>query len=225
MSGPTFVRRSLHLPDSLTIPHWRSILRHAVPNVVVGKLVPAAVFIGLLQVSGTRIAVTGALAWTLAAMAASKLRKKPIPGLLWLTTLALVARTAVALATGSVLIYFLQPTVATWLVGAAFLISVPLGRPLAERLALDFCPLDDDARAHPVVRRFFRDVSLWWGFTSMVNFGITLWSLLSHSPTTFVLLKSMLGPATTTVTLLVGFIWLRMLMSRAGTNVVFATGA
>ena len=215
------IGQSLHIPDSLTIPHWRSVVRHAIPNVVEGKLIPAAMFIALFQMAGTRPALLGALSVALLAMGSRVARKKSIPGLLWLTTLALIARTVAALATGSVVIYFLQPTIATCLVGGAFLVSVLVGRPLAERLALDFFPLDDATRNHPVVRRFFRDVSLWWGFTSLVNFSITLWLLLSHSPTTFVLVKSVLGPATTTVTLTVAFFWFRSLMSRTGTEVVF----
>ena len=219
---PTQVIR-LHLPSSLTLPHWRSVLRHAIPNVLEGKLIPAVVFIGLLEFLGTRSAVIGALAFALAAMIGRVVRKKTIPGLLWLTTLGLLARTIAALATGSIVIYFLQPTVATALVGMAFLLSVLVRRPLVERIMLDFCPLDDETRAHPQLQRFFRHVSLWWAFTSMVNFGITLWLLLSHSPTTFVLVKSFLGPATSTVTLGVAFVWFKAMMARSGTTVVFAS--
>jgi len=119
-----------------------------------------------------------------------------------LTTVALLARTVATLATGSVAVYFIQPTAATCLVGAAFLLSVPLKRPLVGRLALDFVPLDDATRSHPTVRRFFSQLSLWWGRTSMVNFAITLWLLLTASPTTFVLFRA--------------------LMTRSGTSVVFA---
>ena len=111
----------MDLPDSLTIPHWRHALRHALPNVIEGKLLPAALFIGLLEVWGTRTAVLGALAFALAAMVGRVVRSKTIPGILWLTTLGLLARTIAALATGSVIIYFLQPTIATALVGLAFL--------------------------------------------------------------------------------------------------------
>ena len=218
---PTQVIR-LHLPSSLTLPHWRSVLRHAIPNVLEGKLIPAVVFIGLLEFLGTRSAVIGALAFALVAMVGRVVRKKTIPGLLWLTTLGLLARTIAALATGSIVIYFLQPTVATALVGTAFLVSVFVRRPLVERIMLDFCPLDDETRTHPQLQRFFRHVSLWWAFTSMVNFGITLWLLLSHSPTTFVLVKSFLGPATSTVTLGVAFVWFKAMMARSGTTVVFA---
>lgn len=196
--------------------------RHALPNIIEGKLIPILVFVGLLELVSTTAALLGALAWALAALSRRIIRKQHVSGLLVLTTVGLTARTAAALATGSVFIYFLQPTVATCLMGGAFLVSVPLGKPLAERLALDICPLDDKTRSHPTLRRFFSHVSLWWAFTSMINFSITLWLLLSQSPTTFVLVKSVLGPITTTVTLSVAFFWFRSLMARTGTSVVFA---
>ena len=212
----------MDLPESLTIPHWRSMARHAVPNVLEGKLIPAVLFIALLEAWGTNTAVIGALIFALGAMIARVVRAKTIPGLLWLTTLGLLARTIAALATGSIVIYFLQPTIATAVFGLAFLVSVPLRRPLVERLALDFVPLDDDTRAHPLLQRFFRAVTLWWAFTSMVNFTITLWLLLNESPTTFVVIKSFLGPVTSTVTLLVAFVGLRHLMASSGVRLVFA---
>lgn len=213
----------MHLPNSLTVPHWRSIVRHATPNIVEGKLLPTAVFLVALHWGGTRPAVIGALVFALTAIAVRLARKKRVPGLLWLTTLALTARTIAALAAGSLVVYFLQPTISTLLVGAGFLISALIKRPLVERLALDLFPIDEETRAHPVLRRFFRDVTLWWAFTSMVNFAITLWLLLSHSPTTFVLVKSVLGPVTTTVTLGAAFFWFRSLMARSGTTVILAS--
>lgn len=212
----------MHLPTTLTIPHWRQVLRHAIPNVVEGKVIPIVVFVGLLQFVGTTAALLGALAWSLAALLRRIARKEQVSGVLVLTTVGLAARTIAALATGSIFIYFLQPTLATGMVGAAFLISVPLGRPLAERLTMDICPLDDEARNHPTLRRFFSHVSIWWAFTSMVNFAITVWLLVAQSTTTFVLVKSVLGPITTTITLGAAFFWFRALMARTGTDVVFA---
>lgn len=197
-------------------------MRHAVPNVVEGKIIPVVLFIGLLHLAGTTPALLGALAFSLGALGRRLKRKETVSGLLVLTTVGLVARTVAALLTGSLIIYFLQPTVATALVAATFLGSVMLGRPLAERLLVDMCPVGDETRSHPELQRFFTHVSLWWAFTSSINFGITLWLLLDHSPTTFVLVKSVLGPVTTTITLLVAFAWFRSLMARSGTQVVFA---
>lgn len=212
----------MHLPATLTIPHWRAIFRHALPNVIEGKLVPTVTFLALLHWLGATVALGGALAWSLGAVARRCLRRERVSGILVLTTLALIAKTVAAIATGSLFIYFLQPTVATCLFGLSFFLSVMLGKPLVERLAMDVVPFEEPARSHPALRRFFRHVTLWWGFTSMINFTITLWLLLSHSPTTFVLVKSFLGPATTALTMTVAFFWFRSQMARHGTRVVFA---
>ncbi len=186
-------------------------------------MIPVLLFVGLLEFAGTAPALLGALGFSLAALLRRLVRRQQASGLLILTTVGLVARTVAALATGSLIVYFLQPTVSTALVGIAFIASVILGRPLAERLLLDLCPVTDESRANPDLRRFLTHLSLWWGFTSAVNFSVTLWLLLSQSPTTFVLAKSVLGPATTTLTLGVGFLWFRSLMGRSGTRVVFAS--
>lgn len=186
-------------------------------------MIPVLLFVGLLQVAGTAAALIGALGFSLAALARRLARRQEVSGLLVLTTVGLVARTVAALATGSLIVYFLQPTVSTALVAFAFIGSVILGRPLAERLLLDVCPIDDENRHNPDLRRFLGHLSLWWGFTSAINFSVTLWLLLTASPTTFVLVKSVLGPISTTLTLGVGLIWFRMLMARSGTRVVFAT--
>jgi hypothetical protein len=192
------------------------------PNVIEAKLVPVALFLVLLEFAGTRVALVGALAWSLLALARRRRQGRRTSGLLVLTTVGLAARTFAALLTGSLVIYFIQPTVATALVGLSFLGSVVVGRPLVERLILDVCPMDEATRCHPTLRRFFAHVSLWWAFTSMVNFGITLWLLLYHSPATFLLVKSMLGPLTTTITLSVAYLWFRNLVARSGAVVVLA---
>lgn len=212
----------VHSSHTLLLPHWRAVARHALPNVVQGKLIPVLLFVVTLRLAGTTAALLAALVWSVGALWFRRSRGKAASGILVLTTVALAARTVAAIATGSLFVYFLQPTLTTCLVGLAFLVSVPLGRPLAERVAMDLCPMDDETRAHPSLRRFFHHASLWWAFTSMVNFGITVWLLVSQSPTTFVLVKSALGPTTTAVTLAVAFVWFRALMARSGTRVAFA---
>lgn len=210
----------MHKPTPLQLPGWRAIARHALPNVLEGKIIPLIVFLGLLKVVGTTSALIGALAWSLVALARRHRQQRQTSGILVLTTVGLAARTVAALATGSLVVYFIQPTVATALIAAAFLGSVLVGRPLVERLFVDLCPVDAETRDHPQLRRFYNHASLWWAFTSAVNFAITLWLLLNHSPTTFLLVKSFLGPLTTTVTLSVAYWWLRSSLARSGTAVV-----
>jgi hypothetical protein len=102
----------------------------------------------------------------------------------------LTARTAVAFATGSAFIYFLQPTLGTFLVAGLFLISVPLGKPLAERLAHDFCALPASLMANVRVKRFFLRISLLWAFTYIVNGSTMMYLLTQRSLNTYLMFRS-----------------------------------
>jgi hypothetical protein len=120
-------------------------------------------------------------------------------------------------------VYFLQPTISTALVGLAFLASVFLQRPLAERLAADFCPFEPGTSEHPMLRLFFLRLSLLWAITSLINAALTLWLLLTQSVTTFVVVKSFMGPAFTVVTLAVATIWFRHRLKRSGLRLEFGS--
>lgn len=205
----------------VVIPNVRSVLRHALPNIIEGKLVPLLLFVGFLEIVGTVWALLVALGWSLAAIAYRTSRGQRVPGLIVLSAAALAARTLAALLTGSMVVYFLQPTVTTVVVGIAFLASVPLGSPLARKLAYDFLPFDDDTRSHPLVQQFFVRLSLFWAFTSLVNATITVWLLMTQSTTTFVLAKSVLGPTTGAVTIGAMLLWFRFTVSRHGSRIVW----
>lgn len=208
----------------LIIPDLRRSLRHALPHVVEGKLVPLVLFVGLLEFAGTVWALIASLTWSLGSLLVRKLRSRPVSGLVALSALTLGARTIVAVATGSLFVYFLQPTLTTAVVGIAFLVSVPLGAPLAQRVAFDLLPFDEVTKRHPLVRAFFVRMSLVWAATSLANALVTAWLLLRASPTTFVMVKSVLGPATAATTIGVMLVWLRFMVGRTGTRIVWGTG-
>lgn len=210
----------MHHP--IVIPHLRSALRHALPNIVEGKVVPVVLFVVLLELTGSTWALLAALAWSLASIGYRRSTGRRVPGLIILSAVALTARTIAALASGSMVVYFIQPTVTTVLVGIAFIVSVVRRDPLAQRLAADVLPFDDDTSAHPLVRRFFVRLSVLWAITSMINASITIWLLLTQSTTTFVLVKSILGPTTGAVTIAIGLIWFRFTLVRSGTRLVWA---
>ena len=210
----------MHQP--IVIPNLRHAIRHALPNVIEGKIIPVVLFVGLLELTGSTWALLTALAWSLASIGYRRATGRRVPGLIVLSAVALTARTIAALASGSMFVYFLQPTVTTVLVGIAFMVSVALGNPLAQKLACDVLPFDDATTAHPLVRQFFLRLSVLWAITSMVNASITIWLLLTQSTTTFVLVKSVLGPATAGVTIGVGLIWFRLSLMRSGTKLVWA---
>lgn len=207
----------------LIVPDLRRSLRHALPNVVEGKIVPLVLFVGLLQLVSLNWALGGSLAWSVASLVVRRLTSRPASGIVVLSVITLAARTAVALTTGSMLVYFLQPTLTTVMVGLAFLVSVPLGAPLAQRLAFDLLPFDEATKRHPLVREFFVRMSLVWAAASLANAAVTVWLLLASSVTTFVMVKSVLGPATAAVTIGAMLVWLRIAAARRGTDVVWRT--
>jgi len=213
------------LQSPLIVPDLRRTVRHAVPNIIEGKVVPLALFLAAVQLASTAWALGVSLAWSLGSLAYRKWNAKPVPALIVLSTITLTARTAVALATGSLVVYFLQPTLTTAAVGVAFLVSVPLGMPLAQRLAFDLMPFDEHTKRHPLVRSFFVRMSLLWAATSLVNAAITVWLLLESSTTTFVVVKSVLGPGTAVVTIGLMLVWLRFAVARTGTALVWSRAA
>jgi hypothetical protein len=178
-------------------------------------------FVGFLELLGTVWALLVALVWALGTVTYRRATGRRVPGLIILSTAALVAKTIATLVTGSMVVYFLQPTVTTVVVGATFLISVPLGNPLAQRLAYDVLPFDEATKAHPLMRQFFVRLSVLWSFTSLVNAAFTVWLLLTQSTTTFVLVKAVLGPATATVTVGSMLLWFRFRILRSGTALVW----
>lgn len=208
-------------PHPVVIPDLRHVVRHALPNLVEGKLVPVALFVGFLELLGNVPALLIALAWSLGSLSLRRLTGRTVSGLIVLSAVALAARTIAAVATGSMLVYFLQPTITTVFVGMAFLASVRMGTPLAQKLAFDLLPFDDATKDHPLVRQFFVRLSVFWAFTSLVNAAITFWLLLSASTTTFVLVKSLLGPATAVGTIGTMLVWLRLTVRRTGTPIVW----
>jgi hypothetical protein len=198
------------------IPRLRTLARHALPHVVEGTVVPLALFLLTLRLVGVWGAVLIGLGWTYAAVGRRLLTGRRVPGILVLGAVTLTARTVVAMVSGSVVVYFLQPTLGTALVAGAFLLSVPLRRPLAQRLARDFCPIPEDVLENAHVRRFFRQVTLLWAVTQLANASVTLWLLLSESLATFLIAKTLVSWGLTGTAIAVSTIWFRRSMTRHG---------
>jgi hypothetical protein len=207
--------------EVLVIPNVRAVARRSAHSLVEAKLVPLLVFLSFLEFAGTTGAVAAALAWSVACVAFRLGTGRRVPGLVVLSTAGLAVRTVGALATGSMVVYFLQPTASTAIVGVAFLVSVGSGRPLAQRLAQDFCPFDATSAQHPSVRQFFVRLSLLWALTSTLNAAVTLWLLLTQPVATFVVVKTFLGPGFTAITVLVAVAWFRLSARGSGLRLAF----
>jgi hypothetical protein len=179
----------MHHPP-LEIPRLRALARHALPNLVEATVVPLLVFYAALWLVGVWGGLIGALVWSYTAIVRRLVVGRPVPGLLALGAIGLTARTVVAALSGSVFVYFLQPTLTTVLIAGVFLASVPAGRPIAERLAGDFCPLPATFIGSPPVRRFFARITVLWAFVQLTNAALSVWLLITQPVGTYVLAKS-----------------------------------
>lgn len=215
-SSPGRSRRNSVDHHAFELPRLRDLARRAAPQVVEATLVPLVLFYGALAALGATGAITAALGWNYLALARRFVRREGFPGLLVISSLALTARSLLALASGSksLFVYFLQPSLATALVGGAFLLSVPLGRPLAERLAHDFVPMPASFVSKPKVRQLFVRISLLWALVSLANAAGTIALLLNLPIATYLMAKTGLSSVLTVGGIALSSWWFRRGLQR-----------
>jgi len=198
------------------IPRIRNLVRHAFPRVLEGTIIPVALFVLALHFFGVTGAIVAGLMWTYSAIGVRLLTRRRVPGILLLGALTLTARSILTFATGSTFVYFLQPTLGTAMVAFAFLVSVPAGRPLVQRLASDFCPIPATLFEHAPVRQIFLRLTLLWAAAQFANAAVTLYLLLSQSVGVFVVTRTLVSLAITVVTIAISAVWFLRSMRRAG---------
>jgi len=134
----------------------------------------------------------------------------------------ITARTIAAFASGSVFIYFLQPSLTTVVVAGAFLLSVPAGRPLAERLAHDFVPLDPEVLHLPGVKKVFIRITLLWALVNLANAIVSIALLMSQDVGTFVAAKTIGGMLLVGVAIAMSTVWFKQALRDHNISVVSA---
>lgn len=167
----------------VTLPRPIRLAAHILGQVSEAVVLPLVVFYALLVSTGLGWALIGALGWAYLVVAVRLVRGDRPSVLLAVTAAIATLKVGVAGAAGSAMVYFLQPTLATYLFAAALLVTVPLDRPLIQRLAHDFCPLPPEVIGSAPIRRLFQRLSLLWAAVLMVNASVTL-GLLLTTPTT-----------------------------------------
>jgi intracellular septation protein A len=207
------------MAHTLHMPSPRAFVAHALPAVAEGIVGPAVLFYLVLVTAGFRGALIAALVWLYLAAARRWVRRERIPASLLLGVVLLTARTGVAYATGSALLYFVQPTATTFLVGAVFLVTAVARRPLIERLAHDFCPIEPEVFEQPFLRRFFLRLSLLWAMVLFANAGTVLYLLLESSIRGFVVERTLVSTGLNVLGIAVSVLWFARTMRRAGVTV------
>ena len=176
-------------PQTRPQPQIRAILKHLGLSLLMANIVPGVVFYVCLVSIGVWAALVAALAWCYGAMAWRMLTRRRTSMLLLLTLVGLSLRTAIAFASGSTFLYFLQPVLNNTVVALLFLLSLATARPVVARVAADFYPMTDEIAKRPRVERLFWRLTLMWAVVALCKATVTFWLLQSQSVTNFVLLK------------------------------------
>jgi Protein of unknown function (DUF3159) len=191
------------------LPSARGLVRHAWPHVLEGSLAPFVLFAIAIRLTGLMTALVVALGWSVAALVRRLVTGKRVSGLLILSTLTLSARTVFALVSGNLSLYFLPPLVTTALLAGAFIISVPLGRPLTWRLANDLFPLPAHAIDDPVAGQAFRRMCWMWAGVNVSKVGINLWLLASLPVASYAIAKGLVSFMLMGGAIAISFVWVR----------------
>jgi len=171
-------------------PQLRTVMRRVAQSLLIACAIPATLFYVTFSLAGVWTAIMVALAWSYGAIGWRALTGRRTSGLLILTAIVLTGRTALALATDSTFLYFLQPIISDGVVGTTFLLSLTTARPMVARLAGDFYPMDHELSVRPRVQRLFRNLTVMWALLCLGKATLTMWLLQSTSLDTFVLVKS-----------------------------------
>jgi hypothetical protein len=119
-------------------PGVASVVRHIAVSLLVATAAPSVLFYVCMIVANVWVALVVALAWCYGALAWRVGTGRRTSALLWVVAVGLSAKTAIAFATGSTFIYFVQPAFSDTLLATIFLVSLATARPAVARLAADF---------------------------------------------------------------------------------------
>jgi intracellular septation protein A len=210
-------RTTIHLPSP------GSLLRHAGRPLAESTLVPLALFWILFTQAGFDAGLIAALSWSGFAIGRRLVLRRPMPAILVISTLLLVARTVVGLFTGSAFLYFLQPTVQNFVFAAALLVTLALDRPLLAKLADDFCAFPEALTGHPQMKRFFRRVSLLWATVFIINGVTTLVVLATQTVGDYLMVSTAGSYSVVALGIVASLVWFHR--SLAGQGIHLRLGA
>jgi intracellular septation protein A len=229
--GPPDRRRCVLVPLSLSheagtgsvlhMPSPRSAIRHAAPVLLESVVIPLVAYYCALMIAGFRGALIGALAWSYVLVVRRIVRRERVSTMLLLGTVLVTLRTAISFATGSVFLYFIQPTASNFLASGILLGSALLGRPFTQRFTHDFCPFSPEFLARPSTRRFFVRVSFLWAATMFLNGAVVLAMLLRASSSAFAVERSAVTLTLTLCAVYLSVMWFTRAMKSDGITVRF----
>lgn len=185
----------------LTEPSVRAILLRGLPGFLREGFVPLGAFYLAWRLSGLGAGIAASTA--VSALLYLHERRAGRDGLLVRLSLAFVAVTGAAgLLSQSTTVYLGTPVVANAIWAAAFIGSVPLGRPLAGTFACAWYPFGRKFRASAAFKRVYGVESVVWGLYLGARSAVRLATLLHGGVGAFVLVAFVTGTPSMAVVLL-----------------------
>lgn len=167
-------------------PVMLAVLRRLWPILLEATLIPTFLcYVGILA-SGLTLGIALAVAWTFFAVGRRLVARRPVPGLLLLSTLGLSIRVVTYVLSENSFVYFIQPIAKTALVALLFVGSALLGRPFIARVARDFCSFTPDIEARPPITALFSRLTYLWAGAQAATAAINVTLLLTVPVTVFV---------------------------------------
>ena len=182
-------------PHAQPRPGLRDVVRHVALNLSVAIVVPTVLFYVCLVTANLWAALLAALMWCYASMAWRLRTGRPTSALLWISVAGLTGKTILAFATGSTLIYFMQPAIGDAAVALVFLLSLVTARSAVARIAGEFFPMTHEVASRPPVQTLFTRLTLLWAGICAAKATVTLWLLHTVSVTSFVMAKTVYTPS------------------------------
>lgn len=175
---------------------FRDVLRVAGPRFARDGIGPALVFYVGWRWIGFVVGIAFATAVGLAMWWFA--RRQERNALLARLSLSIVLLQAVVgLLTGSARVYLAQAAIVGFVVGAGFLVSAAIGRPLVGAIAADLYPIPDVIRASEHYRHRFRVVTLVWGTYLVLRAVLRLIVLVVSSVEAFLAVSFVSGTPVT----------------------------
>ncbi|HEX6393180.1 MAG TPA: VC0807 family protein [Acidimicrobiales bacterium] len=174
----------------------RKVLRlvaGALPALLVATIIPLFLFYSISAAAGMKAGIIASLAWAYLMLGRQLLTSRRMSGLLMITAFTLTVRCVTWVVHQSTFTYFAVPIAETIGMGALFVVTFLMGRPLLVSLARDFVPSLGDHLTHEKHQRLVRHLSCVWGIVYLGSASTSAVLLLTQNIRWFLLLHQMSG--------------------------------
>jgi hypothetical protein len=169
------------------------LVRGALPAVMTATMVPLGLFYALSAAAGMKAGIVASLTWAYVMLGRQVLTSKRLSGLLIITAGTLTVRCITWVIHQSTFTYFFVPVFETVGMGALFVVTLALGRPLLVSLARDFVPALGNRLGHVSYRPLVRRLSCLWGLIYLGSAATSATMLLTQNIRWFLLLHQASG--------------------------------